>query len=251
MDYRWLSLGVGLWLGCAPQVDGGAGDAGSESAPSTGEGTSSTGGGSSITAQSEDSGMPPSVCESFADDALPPEGGATLEFRNTSATSILLQTNCGLDYIAVENPAGWRWPGGFCADTCEGQFEFGCSACEGCAEGSFRVLGPGASIELGWSGELYETANPPQSCVGEYPLCGRGSCPVLRAASEGEEITIRIAAAWQADCEEAALDPSFCSCPEGMTCDVYVDAEGLGPTTAFEVTAVVDGETIVVEAPGE
>jgi hypothetical protein len=224
MDYghRWVVVAV-IWvgLGCGPQVaapDGASSDTGTAGTGS-GDETGDT------TATRPDVGVAdgttaaPISCEEFGDEAR--EGPAqVIEILNVGDAPILLDSPCfNYDYLELDTSTGGRWPGGFCATTCEEAFRFGCFDCDGCAQSSYTVVNPGQRVEVSWPGVLFQEVTPPVECWQTDPC--EPTCSRLRLPEREEEITVSVAAITHADCIAAEPDPSVCDCPAPGRCESY------------------------------
>ena len=248
MRCSWLCVAL-VAAACGPAVSSGS-DSGSGSDSSSGavdesSGSSTTSG--PLPGTSESTGTP--VDCTVYDDA-PLEGGpdTPIRLQNDSEGSVLLEINCGIDYLRLQDDQGRTWPGPFCSSTCEEQLAWGCSECGGCATNSYLVVAPGELVELQWGGELYEELLPDPACIGEYGLCnGDMSCRQRQHGIEGAPLFATVSMVRQSVCEAHALDPSQCVCPEPGSCDTHVDTENHVPIPleTFEVTGTI-GEVFTV-----
>lgn len=197
--------------------------------------TDEPGSSSGAAGESSETGTP-AECDGYDNEAI--AGETSIEFRNETEETLLLEVNCGRDYLSITNDLGWRWPGDFCGTTCAELFEFGCQVCDGCAEGAYQLVSPGATLSIPWAGQLYEGATPPATCLSEGSFCNGGnSCQVGRNAASGEDVRVRIVAARQSACEAVSDDPTACTCPKDEPlCDGYLDGDR-PPVVAAEYIA--------------
>lgn len=174
-------------------------------------------------------------CEGFEDERgeIAP---TVFEIRNEGIEPVLLPMPCGLDYLTVTSEQDWRWPGGWCTDTCENQFQYGCSVCDGCASAAYIRIDPGGFFRVEWRGFLYEDVSAPEACFTQG-VCAE-TCPRLRLPSPETLLEVTVVAATLADCEAVESDPSDCACmvnDEGW-CDFYGNESApitLEATTTF------------------
>lgn len=186
-------------------------------------------------------------CTPYDDE--PASAEAVLQVHNVGDAAVLLEINCGWDFLRLRNIMEWAWPGPFCTDTCENQRQYGCSLCDGCAEGAFLVIQPGASFDFMWPGMLFETVTPPLACSGEYGFCEGSTCPMQRDPVGAGSVEVSVATVLQADCEALAADPALCACPDAQeTCDTTVDlTEQPSQTTATTRFAPGSDTVVVIE----
>ncbi len=253
MDHRWTLILLVTTVACGAQVsdemttdDGGSGStSGTTTAPNPSSSTSADPG--TGTADSSGTGLP-AECQGYDNEESTAE--TTIEFRNDTDASLLLETNCGRDYLSISNDFGWRWPGDFCGTTCQDMFLYGCNACDGCATDSYQVVSPGATLSIPWAGLLYERASPSPSCLRDGSFCNGGSsCAVLRNAAPAGDVSVRIVAIRQAACEEVAEDPSTCVCPDGeQVCESSIGGESVVATAEYTAEGTPGGVLEVVAA---
>lgn len=226
------SFGV---LACGPTVGTGEGETDPTAATETSG--SSTSGSSSSGAADGSSGSA-AMCESYVDEA--DSASVPLVVVNGTDGFLMLEVNCGLDYLRMDDEMGGTYPGDFCSTTCEDEFEFGCIVCEGCATDSYRMVAPGETHELQWPGRMYERLSPPRACF-SAEACGE-SCQVVRSGEGRGTITAQVTAVLQADCEALADDPTNCICDAEEDCGFQnvSSSREVFPTTTVETSFSAD-----------
>lgn len=170
-------------------------------------------------------------CEGFANEVS--SGAVNVEIRNVGDTPLLFNEPCFSDgYVSLTTSAGWSWPSGFCAQTCEAEFLEGCIVCDGCAIAAYNIVAPGDALTVSWSGLLYEQVDPPDECFGGQ-RCSE-SCAQARTAVD--PVTVSVEAITQADCLAAEVEPASCDCadPDAPECSNY-GSEWIEPTITAEV----------------
>jgi len=219
-----LILGSMAVLACGPAVGGGTE-------------TDSTSAASSSSTADESSGSA-AMCEDYANEEA--SSPVPMVIVNDTDGFLMLEVNCGLDFLEMADEMGGTYPGDFCSMSCEDEFEFGCIVCDGCATDSYHMVAPGETYELEWPGYLYEHVSPPRDCFSEE-FCSE-SCQVVRGGEARGMITARVTAVLQADCEADAEDPATCICGADRDCDFHYapPSGGAFATTTVETSFTAD-----------